>query len=87
MTMKTKTDTSTYVYFVAYTHPRGTGMCEAIRTGPITDWNDILDITQAIRNKHSFDWVNLSGYQLMSGPNTCTTFGCHGTATGQEVEQ
>ncbi|HIW62461.1 MAG TPA: hypothetical protein H9881_08400 [Candidatus Stackebrandtia excrementipullorum] len=67
-----------YTYFVTFAHPQGSGMIEIHMNRPVTTWDDIRGMTEVVKssvNNPAPAWVTLTGYQLMSGPDTCTTCG------------
>lgn len=59
-----------YTYFIAYTHPTGTGNVSLSRAKPITTWDHVQEVIELIRNHCDVAWASITTYQLLSGPDT-----------------
>lgn len=72
--MNTTTDNA-YRYFVAYAHERGgNGSTEIVSGAPITSFDQVTSIADLLTDKNGFR-VAITGWQLLSGPDTGTGAG------------
>lgn len=54
-----------FYYFVSYVHNNGRGMCEVMRSNPITQFLELKELVERIEREFNKNGVIILNYQLL----------------------